>query len=353
MTEITIREVYGQELVDIFHRLPSYAFRPTPPLPDLEERSASLLSRKGAHYYALFEGQTAAACAAITPMTQQVRGKLFPNYGVFDVVTIPQARRKGYARRIMAHVFCQMREDRHPLSCLYPFRESFYERLGYTNFPQQRTARFSPQALSPLLKQDLEGEVDLMLSGEGIDLYLECIRSLRLETHGMAIFDYPNRARYEQNRQWLAVARIDGKIVGAMQYQLKGEGPTHFLMQITRFNYLNAGGKYLLLKWLARHVDQVEQVEMMSLGAYETPETWLADMQVKSETFSIAPMGRVIDIAGIDGMQTGPATFLPESMTRMVRGMKTPGGLKPIGVNWSSLALNPQPVSSPSRPCLL
>ncbi len=309
MTEITIREVYGQEMIDIFHRLPSYAFRPTPPMPDIEERTASLLGRKGAHYFAVFEGQTAAACAAIIPMTQQVRGKLFPNYGVFDVVTVPQARRKGYARQIMAYMFSQMHENQRPLSCLYPFRELFYERMGYTNFPQQRTARFSPEALSPLLKHDLEGEVDLMLSGEGFGLYLECIHGLRQNTHGMAIFDYPNRARFEQNRQWLAIASINGKIAGAMQYQLKGDGPTRFLMQITRFNYLTAGGKYLILNWLARHIDQVDQVEKMSLPAFELPETWLSDMRVKSEPFSIAPMGRVIDIAGIDGMQTGPGQF--------------------------------------------
>jgi len=42
-----------------------------------------------------------------------------------------------------------------PGLCLYPFRESFYERLGYVTFPQPRTARFSPQALLPLLKVKL------------------------------------------------------------------------------------------------------------------------------------------------------------------------------------------------------
>ena len=297
-------------MVDIFHRLPSYAFFvPTPPLPDLEERTSDLLSRKGSRFFALFEEQRAAACAAITPMTQQVRGKLYPIYGVFDVVTVPQARRKGYARQILSHMYFEMREDQRPLSCLYPFRESFYERLGYVTFPQQRTALFSPQALLPLLKQDLEGEVELMLSGEGFDQYLACLRELRQQIHGLAIFDHPRRTRFEQNRQWLAVARINGTIVGVMLYQMKRNEPTGTLMQISRFNYLNAGGKYLLLNWLARHVDQAEQVELQGLPVYENPETWLADMRVKSESHSIAPMGRVIDVAGIDGMQTGPGQF--------------------------------------------
>ena len=230
-------------MADIFHRLPSYAFVPTPPLPDLEERTTDLLNRKGSRYFALFEDQCAAACAAITPMTQQVRGKLYPNYGVFDVVTAPPARRKGYARQILSHMFFEMREDQRPLSCLYPFRESFYERMGYVSFPHHRTARFSPAALLPLLKQNIEGEVELMLSGEGMDAYLACLRELRLEIHGMAVFDHPRRSRFEQNRQWLAIASIKGKIVGVMLYQMKGNGPTGFLMQISRFNYLNAGGK--------------------------------------------------------------------------------------------------------------
>ena len=309
MPETTIREVFDQEMAGIFYRLPMYAFTSTPPMPDPEERRQSLLRREGARFYALFEDREPVACAAITPLTQNVRGVLFPIYGVFDVVTHPNARRSGYARRILSHLFCQMREDRRPFTCLYPFRESFYERLGYVAFPHQRVARFSPQALLPLLKLPLEGQVDLLPSSEALDQYHQFLRALREQVQGMAIFDCEARPRLEKNSLWIAFARVKGETAGMMAYQLKGDGPTRFLMQVRHFLYLNATGKYLLLNWLARHADQAEQVELMNLAPYELPETWYPDLRVKSETFSIAPMGRVADVSAVAGLKTGSGGF--------------------------------------------
>ncbi|NTU76580.1 MAG: hypothetical protein HGA90_02010, partial [Alphaproteobacteria bacterium] len=46
---------------------------------------------------------------------------------------------------------------------LYPFRESFYERLGYVAFPLAKIAKFAPQSLTPLLNMQTGGEIDLQL----------------------------------------------------------------------------------------------------------------------------------------------------------------------------------------------
>ena len=60
--------------------------------------------------------------------------------GVADVSTHPKARRKGYIRQLMRFIYEQLKNQGYVLSCLYPFRESFYERLGYVTFPQTRQA---------------------------------------------------------------------------------------------------------------------------------------------------------------------------------------------------------------------
>jgi predicted acetyltransferase len=44
----------------------------------------------------------------------------------------------------------------------------------------------------------------------------------------------------------------------------------------------------------------------MWLPAFELPETWLADMNVTLGTAYFTPMGRVVDVAQIGGMHTGP-----------------------------------------------
>jgi hypothetical protein len=79
-------------------------------------------------------------------------------------------------------------------------------------------------------------------------------------------------------------------------------------MRAVRFYYHTVQGRYLLLEWIARHADQAEQAEIW-LPPFERPETWMPDMRLKKETDWFYPMGRVIDVASIGGMQTGPGSF--------------------------------------------
>lgn len=153
MTTTTIREIHGDEMLDIMYWLSSYAFHASPPMPDKAERQEALKQREEVTYFALFEEDTPVATAAGSQMTQNVRGALFGMGGIWGAVTHPAVRRKGYSRRVLAHLLAAIREDGRPLSCLYPFRESFYERLGYATFPLPRIAKFSPSALLPLAKK--------------------------------------------------------------------------------------------------------------------------------------------------------------------------------------------------------
>ena len=62
-------------------------------------------------------------------------------------------------------------------------------------------------------------------------------------------------------------------------------------------------GKYLLLAWIARHIDQANQVEI-TLPPFELPETWLADLAITTQSAWRSPMGRVVDVAQIGGIHT-------------------------------------------------
>lgn len=308
MTDTTIRKMPTEEMLQVLFPLASYAFRPSPPFSGEEEWKATVRQREGVSYYALFEGDTAVATVASTDMTQQVRGALFEAGGVWGVVTHPAARRKGYCRRLMAELLAGEREAGRVLSCLYPFRESFYGRLGYVSFPTPRIAKCKPAALASLLKQDMGGELTLMLIGDGYDIYRTYLCKLQLRTHGLGFFVHGDRARAAQNRSWLALAHVDGELAGLMLYELKGEEVGQFTLRATRFYYDNSRAKYLLLQWIARHVDQAGEAEMW-LPATEQPETWLADLQVRTESQVRAPMGRVVDVAHLGGMCTGPGRF--------------------------------------------
>jgi predicted acetyltransferase len=308
MTNLTIRPLQGEELLDVLYNHGMYAFHASPPFSDKEEWAKITRERKGVTYHALFEDGNAVASAASTSMTQNVRGKLFPAGGVWGVVTLPAARRKGYSRQVLASLLLAEKDAGKVFSNLYPFRESFYERLGYVTHALPIIARLSPSSLVPLLGKDHGGEVELKLIGDAFETYREYLTKLRLQVHGMAFFDMGDKMVAQQNKLWVALAKVNGEIEGLMLYNLHGEEVTKFNFGAYRFYYSTSRSKYLLLNWVARHIDQVDKVEIW-LPPYEHPETWLADIQVKIESQVRAPMSRVLNVAQIGGMETGEGSF--------------------------------------------
>jgi len=292
----------------VMYALTAYAFHPSPPLTNKAEWQEVVRQRQQVTYMALFEDGRPVATAASSTLTQQVRGALFGAGGIWGVATAPGARRKGYSRRTLTELLSTLREAGQAVTCLYPFRESFYERLGYVTFALPLIARLTPSALRPLVEKDLGGQVDVVLIGDGFETYRDYLHRLRNRTHGMALFDHGDTHRAQRNNLWQACARVDGELVGVMLYELRGEEISRFDLRASRFYYDTSQGKYLLLQWLARHVDQAYRIEMW-LPPFERPETWLADIEVKLESQVRAPMGRVLDVARIGGMQTGPGHF--------------------------------------------
>ncbi len=307
MTTLTMRPLEGEEIFETLISLDAYAFSSTPPLPEREEWNKWMAFCTDATFMALFEDDKVVATAVSSPMTQNVRGKIYPMSGLWSVATHPMARRKGYAWQVVTEVLKTVREDGTPFATLYPFRESFYQRLGYIAFPQARQTKFAVNTLAPLLKYDLEGEIELLSIKDGYELYRSYMQKQQGKIHGLGLFDPKCMSGLgERNKFWLAAARIDGEMVGLMLYDLKGpEGK--MTMTVSRFFYDGSGGRYLLLEWIARHIDQAFEVDIR-LSPAETPETWFADMNVKVSTV-YPPMGRVLDVAQMGGMAVGEGHF--------------------------------------------
>jgi len=264
--------------------------------------------RKGMNCHAVFEDETPKSVAVSTPMMQNLRRKLYPVSGVWGVSTHPSARRKGYCRRTMAAVLSADREAGKAFSNLYPFRESFYERLGYVSFPLTKIAKITPASLAPLLKMETGGKIELKLIGDAYDTYREYLAEMRQEQHGMAFFDIGDRAAANRNTFWLALAKFDGNLEGMMLYRVLGEEVTKYNFVAYRFYYRTSRARYLMLNWIARHIDQADRAEIW-LQADEYPESWLADIQVKVESAIRPAMSRVLDVEKIGGMNVGKGSF--------------------------------------------
>lgn len=308
MTITEIRPLEGEDRLEVLYHFQNYAFRASPPFRDKEEWMKIVRERKGVTHHVLFEDDKPVSGAASTVMTQNVRGMLYPAGGVWGVVTLPEARRKGYARQVMASLLAADTQAGRVFSNLYPFRESFYERLGYASLPLPLIAHISPPNLAPLLDMDHPGQVELLLSGQAFAPYREFLTRLRPRVHGMSIFDFGDPLIAQQNGLWVAFARVDGEIEGVMTYKLQGEDVTKFNFNVYRFYYLTTRARNLLLDWIARHIDQADRAELW-IAPFEHPETWLTDLQVKIESQDRAPMSRILNIAGLGGMQTGAGDF--------------------------------------------
>jgi predicted acetyltransferase len=309
MPEITIRDLPYQEAAPHVNLLTSYALRPSPSFYD-DEIFIEQLKHTDAttRHLVAFEGEQPVACAGAGEMTQNVRGKLLEMSGIFRVATHPYARRKGYAFQILTELLKAERNNGQAMTCLYPFRESFYERMGYVSFPVGVKAHININALLPLAKQGFGDEIELVSLIDDPDLYLNFTREHLENIHGMATFKTMFKLDPERHASWLAVHRINGKVDALMAYRLEGSSPTKFKFNIHRFYYRNAASRYQFLGWIARHIDQTNEV-VIAQPVYEQPYTWFNDLDLQVECNWIAPMGRVLDVTRIDGLATGPGAF--------------------------------------------
>lgn len=309
MPTVEIRPLVGAEWIEAWLPLGAYAFEPTPPLPDRQELERFAQTERDPLHLMLFEDGKPVAGASRSTMAQNVRGTLYPCGGIWGVAVHPSARRSGYARRLVGELLVAMRAEGSALTALYPFRESFYARLGYTTFPQPRITSFAPQVLLPLLRVDLEGAVELLSIADGVEPYLAYLEHFQRSHHGFGLFDREQTAGglRVSNHAWLALARRDARVVGVMTYENQGD-PRRMLVR--SFYCDDYGARYLLLEWFARHIDQISEVEVRLLPG-ELPETWLPDLNPQYRSGpGHAPMGRVLDVARLGGMEVGAGEFV-------------------------------------------
>ena len=303
MPQISIERLRGEEALNHIFPLLTYAFWNTPPLPSGEDREQTLSYMESATASVLFEDGVAVACSVSSPMEQNVRGRPVLANGVWGVAAHPSARRKGYARQTLLDMMANDREQGRTLSLLYAFRESFYDRLGYALFPQPRQAVFSPAGLAPLLRRELGGRVIMLSTTEGHASYDAYLRQRLPQMHGMGLFQVESRAPRQGQESWLALAQANGDTIGVMTYNIRSTQD----LTVHSFFYDTNQAKYLLLEWLARHIDQVETIKM-TLAPFEQPGTWLPDLNI-SLTALEPPLGRVLDIGGLAGLPAGPGKF--------------------------------------------
>lgn len=301
---IEIRVVDPEEFITF--NVNHYAFGKTPTPRDMDKARAGLPYMKRSTCLAVFVDGAPQATCRVHDMTENIRGKVMPMGGIGGVASLPQGRRQGLVRGMLTRSFELMRESGKPVSTLYPFRDSFYERLGYAEFAKNRFTSLKPEHLAPLMRMSLPGEVEQVEIKDGFNEWWSFVERLRDERHGFSLIDKSIADQsIEQNEYWIAFVREEGVVTGAMTFQITGY--TKELMADT-FYYTTAAARYQLLAWIGRHVDQVSEA-VIELGPEEYPELWFRDLVAQTTTMHTnawpAPMGRVVSVADIGGIAAG------------------------------------------------
>jgi predicted acetyltransferase len=313
-----IRQLTADDRPEVSLPIQTYAFQASPP----DDRLAEKIRRRQDYYagnvtLVAEENGAAVAEASAIPMRQNVRGRVYPMAGIAGVATLPLARRRGYARALVTRLLDQMRDEGHAMSTLYPFRPSFYERFGYVGLPRTRTVRFPPEPLAGLLRTELPGEITCERAGTGYPAYQDFTLKLLAERHGFAVLpEFRTVALKDADDSWIVIAHADGQPVAAAAYRITGFGGA-----LRADDMLTASplGRALLLRFFARHIDQVREIEVQ-VAADDFPELWATDLAAVTQATtafpdSAAPMGRVLSLTALAGLAAGPERVVVEVTT--------------------------------------
>jgi predicted N-acetyltransferase YhbS len=309
-----IRQISADERTDKMFPLQVYAFEATPSGDEARERYRRRMAFYGTATSLIAEedGQ-ALACVGALAMQQNVRGVVHHMAGVASVAAHPSARRRGFVRQLLNRLLPQMRDQGCTVSALYPFRPSFYGRFGFVGVPRVRTAAFAPEGLAHLLPLDLPGTVERLSASDGFDEFDAFTRRLLTVRHGFAVFDEERTGEFRQDPLWVALARVDGEVVGAVRYKI-----SEFGGDLVAQDMLTTGplGRALLLQFFARHVDQIGRVTV-KLGTDEVPDLWGTDFAVLTQgkvayPSNAGPMVRVLEVTALAGTPVGEGAVTVE-----------------------------------------
>ncbi|WP_165449397.1 GNAT family N-acetyltransferase [Krasilnikovia cinnamomea] len=305
-----IRQISAEERTHTMRPLQAYAFQPSPGSDEDTETYARRMRfyRSAVSLIAQEEGETLAGATAF-PMRQNVRGVVHDMAGVASVASHPAARRRGLVRMLLERLLRQMRDQGCTVSALYPFRPSFYERFGFVGLPRWRTATFAPEGLGHLQRAELPGTVEWRRLRDGFDDYRAFTLRLLGERHGFSVFDEIRTAEFRDSPpRWVALARVDGEVVGAVTYRVDQYGGDLIADHLLTTGPLS---RALLLQFFARHVDQVARVAVF-VDTDEVPELWGTDLIATTEgrvayPTANSPMARLLSVEALSGAAVGEA----------------------------------------------
>lgn len=242
---------------------------------------------------------------------QVVRGRIEVMGGIAGVWSYPEFRDRGYVRALVEKVVIQMPQLGMSVSMLLPFKQSFYQRLGYVAANANLKLKIPLAGLAHHLKLSLENwrlarlptiEVRDLVQAFLQEVVLSNLSSDRWHGQVLANLDLANwNWRYRGSQTVILVK--DEQIQAIANYTIDSQ--KEFCINIKERFWQSVAARDRLFRFFASHRDQIQDLELeVSLG--ENFYAWLEDLP-KTSLIKLNPhpwMVRVVDaVVALSGLK--------------------------------------------------
>jgi len=288
---------------DDFRRIVDYAFHPQAGPQTYDDEPERIADRYGV----VVDGDLVSVCGHYD-LRANLRGEWVPLAGLAAVATPPEHRRKGYVRALIADALERWRGE-YPLSALWPFARSYYERFGWATANTATTYTCPPEQLA-FARRAAGGRARPVEPEEWRDLQsvhetaaAETTLALRRRSETW----WCERVLSEggDDRPWAYVWQRDGDPRGYLVYDFEdaGEGFEERRLVVDDMAAVDHEARLGLLGFLADHDSQATEVRLQGDSRTDlldlVPDPDAVDCEVET-----GPMVRVVDVT--DALEACP-----------------------------------------------
>ncbi|HBC41893.1 MAG TPA: hypothetical protein DCZ88_08355 [Pseudanabaena sp.] len=251
---------------------------------------------------------------------QSVRGVIKSMGGIGGVWTYPEYRNRGCVKALMKSVFLEMRMQGICVSMLTPFKESFYESLGYTIANATNEITIPIASLSNYLKLPNQNNwsCDRFPATEVRDILSNFLyenlhsHTIRPHSHGLAITNFTYDQWWHLHRQKLCVVlKREHQPVALAIYGIDSSGNLSMSdrqIEISSIFWTDLTSRDRLFSFFASHRDQIHSLKMpVPLNA--NVHSWLNNAGKVQSSITEPWMVRIVDI--VEALNGLPITCEP------------------------------------------
>lgn len=253
-------------------------------------------------YYCLEVNGFVTAILRMIPFQQYVRGKKLTMGGIAMVASDPLHRRKGYIRELMNYCLKKMEEENYAVSCLYPFKDTFYAEYGYVNANPCIYMKFNPKFLNRWKNLPNGYKIIRVTHSDGFEIFKEIHTKKMANIHGGVIRSAKRWKEYEQGGGDFIIAyNSNNEAEGIMKLHSKGfstgfDWSEEGKIRIPAFLSLTANARRSFYNYLYMYSDQVVEITIPIYNHDSELYPWLQGYYLTELKSDNIWQGRIVNV---------------------------------------------------------